>query len=74
MCTLSVVTRDDGYLLAMNRDERLTRGEALPPSIVDLAGTTAVYPRDGDGGTWVAANRHGLALALLTKRHAAGAP
>lgn len=65
MCTLSVITRDKGYNLAMNRDERLTRGEATPPSQVDLGGTTAVYPRDGAGGTWVAANNHGIALTLL---------
>ena len=65
MCTLSVITRDDGYHLAMNRDERLSRGEAIPPSGVDLGRTTAVYPRDSAGGTWVAANNHGIALALL---------
>ena len=65
MCTLSVITRDDGYYLAMNRDERLTRGSATPPALVNLAEKTAIYPRDGAGGTWVAANSYGIALALL---------
>ncbi len=65
MCTLSVITRDDGYYLAMNRDERLTRGAAMPPSQVNLKRTVAVYPRDKAGGTWVASNNHGIALALL---------
>ncbi len=65
MCTLTVITRNNGYYLAMNRDEQITRGDALPPATVDVGGTTAIYPRDGAGGTWVAANSHGIALALL---------
>jgi len=65
MCTLTVIPRDQGYLLAMNRDERLTRSGAAPPSLVTVGGIAAAYPRDGAGGTWVAANNHGIALALL---------
>ena len=65
MCTLTVIPRNRGYLLGMNRDERLTRGGAMPPEVVPLRGTTSVYPRDGEGGTWIAANSHGVALALL---------
>jgi hypothetical protein len=65
MCTLTVIPRDNGYLLGMNRDERLTRGGTTPPAVVPAQGTTAIYPRDGEGGTWVAANDHGIALALL---------
>ncbi len=65
MCTLSAITRDNGYYLAMNRDERLTRGDAIPPSKIDLGRTAAIYPRDSADGTWVAANNHGIALALL---------
>ena len=65
MCTLSVITRDQGFLLAMNRDEQLTRGKAIPPAQTRVAATTAVYPRDGAGGTWIAVNNHGVALALL---------
>ena len=65
MCTLTLVTRANGYSLAMNRDEQLIRGVATPPALVNLAETTAIYPRDGAGGTWVAANSHGIALALL---------
>ena len=65
MCTLTVVTRDNGYSLAMNRDERLTRNDAVPPAKVHLPGAIAVYPRDSIGGTWVAVNDRGVALALL---------
>ncbi|MGH9536360.1 MAG: NRDE family protein [Terriglobales bacterium] len=67
MCTLSVITRDDGYLLAMNRDEKIARGAGELPQIhrLRLNGTTAAYPSDGAGGTWIAANEYGVALALL---------
>ena len=65
MCTLTVIPREDGFLLGMNRDEQLTRGIATPPELSSLTITTAVYPRDCEGGTWIAANDHGIALALL---------
>ncbi|MBI3477369.1 MAG: NRDE family protein [Acidobacteria bacterium] len=65
MCTLTIVTRDNGYSLAMNRDEQLTRNDAVPPVKVDLQGTSVVYPRNSAGGTWVAVNERGIALALL---------
>ena len=65
MCTLTVITRDQGFLLAMNRDEQLSRGKAIPPAQTRVAATMAVYPRDGAGGTWVAVNNHRVALALL---------
>jgi hypothetical protein len=65
MCTLSVRTRDDSYLLAMNRDERIARGAGEVPEVHQLDGTTAIYPSDGAGGTWIAANQCGITLALL---------
>jgi len=65
MCTLSVITRDGSYLLAMNRDERIARGVGELPEIHQVDGATAIYPSDGAGGTWIAANEYGIALALL---------
>jgi len=65
MCTLSVITRDSGYLLAMNRDERIGRGAGNPPKVHRLHGTTAIYPSEGTGGTWISTNEHGVTLALL---------
>jgi hypothetical protein len=65
MCTLSVITRDNGYLLAMNRDEKIARGAGEGPEIQDLSGTTAIYPSDGAGGTWIGANEYGISLTLL---------
>ncbi len=49
----------------MNRDERITRGPGKPPEIHVLSGTKVVYPSDGDDGTWIGANEHGISLALL---------
>jgi hypothetical protein len=71
MCTLSVVTRDDGYLLGMNRDERVERGAGLPPAAHEVGGVRAIYPTDGAGGTWIAANEDGVTLALLNWNHSA---
>ncbi len=65
MCTLSVITRDKDYLLAMNRDEKIARGAGEPPEIHHLHDTAAIYPSDGVGGTWIASNAYGITLALL---------
>ena len=65
MCTLSVITGNNGYLVAMNRDERIARGPGELPEIHHCNGTTAVCPSDGTGGTWIAVNEYGITLALL---------
>lgn len=65
MCTLTVVTRNDTYLMAMNRDEKIARGAGAPTKMHEFDSTRAIYPNDGDGGTWIAANECGIALALL---------
>jgi hypothetical protein len=65
MCTLTVVTDNDTFLMAMNRDEKITRGSGLFPEIHEFDGTRAIYPNDGDGGTWFATNEYGIAFALL---------
>lgn len=65
MCTLTFIRDTDGYALAMNRDERIARGRATQPSRVDVCGVQAIYPRDVEGGTWIAASDRGVAFALL---------
>ncbi len=65
MCTLSVITRADGYNLAMNRDERVTRPAAQPPQSIQIGNMRALYPREHAGGTWIGANETGTTLALL---------
>jgi hypothetical protein len=49
----------------MNRDERITRGAGEPPELHEFRGTQAIYPSDGEGGTWLGVNEYGIVLALL---------
>src|SRR6266705_4863460 len=49
----------------MKRDEKVTRSTALPPAMGDLAGRRAIFPRELEGGTWIAANDAGVCLALI---------
>jgi Transport and Golgi organisation 2 len=65
MCTLTVTTCDNGYLVGMNRDERVARGPGLEPATYEADGTYAIYPTDGEGGTWIGVNGDGVTLALL---------
>ena len=64
MCTVTFYPREHGYSLAMNRDERTSRG-ATPPVSVTANGVQAIYPTDVEGGTWIALNQHQAAFALL---------
>jgi Transport and Golgi organisation 2 len=65
MCTLTVLTREDGYLAGMNRDEKIARGAGFSPGIYQLHRKRAIYPEDGNGGTWIGVNQYGVSLALL---------
>ena len=73
MCTLTWLRREDGYDLFFNRDELATRGPALAPRRERIGDTEVLAPTDSDaGGTWVAANSHGVSLGLLNGRSAYG--
>ena len=65
MCSVSFLPRDAGFVLAMNRDERLSRGSALPPEAVTREGMSMLYPRELSGGTWTGVNSAGMAFALI---------
>jgi hypothetical protein len=67
MCTLTAVPLPGNHLrLAFNRDERPTRTPALPPAVGRFEDRWAVLPTDPQsGGTWLAVNDAGLALAVL---------
>jgi len=65
MCTLTFLPATDGYLAGMNRDELVSRPQALPPAVFERSGFPALYPRESSGGTWFACNSAGNALALL---------
>src|SRR6266702_5567457 len=65
MCTLTFIPTEDGYLVAMNRDELRSRPPALLPDVFEKHGVEMTYPRERSGGTWIACNGHGNLLALL---------
>jgi len=65
MCTVTFIPHREGYRLAMNRDERMSRAIASPPAVFQHRGIDSIYPRDAEGGTWIAANSWGIAFALL---------
>lgn len=65
MCTVSFIPAAQGFRLAMNRDEKRTRTVALPPDVFSREGRRAIYPRERNGGTWLAVNDTGLCLALI---------
>ena len=65
MCTVSFLTRKNGYALAMNRDEKLSRVAGLPPSKKNINGRIVVSPSEPGGGTWIALNNSGVTFALI---------
>jgi hypothetical protein len=65
MCTVSLIARDHGYALAMNRDEKLSRVAGLPPKLRGKAGRKILGPSEPGGGTWIALNNAGITFALI---------
>jgi hypothetical protein len=65
MCTVTFIARKHGYALGMNRDEKLTRVQALPPAHHELNGRAALFPSEPGGGTWIGVNEAGVTLALI---------
>jgi hypothetical protein len=66
MCSVSWRQTGDRLRLTFNRDERRSRATGLPPRIFDMPYGRAVYPTDAEaGGTWLAANDHGVIACVL---------
>jgi len=66
MCTVIWSDLPDGLHIFCNRDEQRAREAATPPALGERDGITYLAPRDGRaGGSWIAANEHGLAVCLL---------
>jgi Transport and Golgi organisation 2 len=66
MCTVTFIPGPDGVYLTSNRDERLTRPDALFPFRATLEGQELIYPKDAEaGGTWIALKSGGDAAVLL---------
>ena len=65
MCTVTFIPKPDGFLLAMNRDDRFSRSQTIAPQPHTAGSRSALYPAEPGGGTWIGANDAGLALVLL---------
>ncbi len=65
MCTISFLPTRHGFLLAMNRDEQISRPRALAPRRHWTGTRASLYPSEAGGGTWVGVSDVGLSLALV---------
>jgi hypothetical protein len=65
MCTVTFIARKQGYALGMNRDEKLTRVQGLPPVEHFVEGRRVICPSEPGGGTWIASNEVGVTFALI---------
>ena len=65
MCTITFIAQQNGYCLGMNRDEKLTRTDGLPPTRKKMNGRAVLCPSEPSGGTWIALNDSGSCLALI---------
>jgi hypothetical protein len=65
MCTVTLIARNNGYLLGMNRDEQRSRASGLPPAVSQHHGVKVLYPSEPQGGTWIAVNEAGTCFALI---------
>jgi len=59
-------TKENGYELFFNRDERLSRRRAELPTRQSGDNVDYISPTDSDaGGTWIAVNQYGVTVCLL---------
>ena len=65
MCTLTFIGTKNGYCLTSNRDEKVSRGKAIPPKKYEIKGKTITFPKDTTaGGTWVAHDEKSIFVLL----------
>lgn len=65
MCTVTLTTLSNGFVLTSNRDEAIAR-KTLSPQIYSEAGVKLLYPRDQEaGGTWIGLSEEKRAICLL---------
>lgn len=65
MCSVTFWPQGDRYLLAMNRDELLSRVAGLPPARSVVGSRIVVHPSEPGGGTWISVNDRGVSIALV---------
>jgi uncharacterized protein with NRDE domain len=67
MCTLTYLPiHNHSFILTSNRDEKVHRSIAIPPSVYQENGKLLLYPKDPQGnGTWLAVSNFGTVACLL---------
>jgi hypothetical protein len=67
MCTVTYLPRaDNTFILTHNRDEQLSRGNAIPPEMAVINNRKCIYPMDPKGsGTWIGVREDGMVACLL---------
>lgn len=74
MCTVTLIRSDRGVRVVCNRDERRSRGLALPPIEHEHDARRVLYPVDPEsGGTWIGVNDAGVVACLLNATPPKGA-
>ena len=66
MCTVSFIPARDTFFITSNRDEKLSRKNAIAPAMIEHNGHKLYFPKDADaGGTWIVMKENGDAAVLL---------
>lgn len=65
MCTVTFIARECGYLIGMNRDEKLSRPLAIGPIHYRINGRSVLAPSEPGGGLWIGTNDAGASFALI---------
>jgi hypothetical protein len=66
MCTVTFIPVRDEFFITSNRDEKLSRKQAITPVAYKQEGHYLIYPKDANaGGTWIALKENGDAIVLL---------
>ena len=72
MCTVTYIPTKEGCIITSNRDEKITRERALPPTEYYIEGKKITFPKDPKaGGTWIAHSETKIVVLLngAEKKH-----
>lgn len=65
MCTVTYIPTKEGCIITSNRDEKITRERALPPTEYYMEGKKITFPKDPKaGGTWIAHSETKIVVLL----------
>lgn len=65
MCTVTYIPTKKGCIITSNRDEKITRERALPPTEYHIEGKKITFPKDPKaGGTWIAHSETKIVVLL----------